>query len=721
MLRATLTGLLAATCLAQDPYKIVALPDTQYYSQSYPEIFLAQTQWLASNWVQEDIRFVSHLGDIVNEAATLWQWDNAATAMDQLDAAGIPYGTCVGNHDVLYPGSYFDPTGENYRAYFGPQFYVDEPWFGGASPSGLSNYQVLDIDGQGHLFLHLVVETPPEELVWAQGVLNEHRDHLVWLSTHRYLFLWGPLGGGRYDDFNYFFEPPYLPNGVKADDLFHNFIAPNRQIFLVHCGHNDGEYRQISDNDFGLPVHEVLADYQTTFGNGGNGWLRILEFHPADDRIDVRTYSPSLNDSRTGSDSQFSLPVAFDDYVSGAPFLRFQEGVDGYDGTVDTWINEAEPTQTNGDAATLWVDNDVENSAFSDSAGQSLLRFRKIFQDPVTEADPAPTKVPRGAQITNATLVLNLEDDVDIGNPTIWVYGMTTAWGDNATWDSLDGGINVGVDTDPNLVASFASDNDPDSDYGRTVDVTSAVQGWSNGAPNRGFAFLSESPALQDDGIEIRSSEDGTTALRPSLNVEFTYVAANVPPAIDQPLTANKLVLPEGATGTLTVGATDPNPLDPLVFRLNGVDVGFATGTGVVKHKVLFDDDGLYTFTAEVEDDEAVVSAGSVTVEVLNVAPWDVEIAVGSAASGGGGGAGGAGAAMGARAGQALRLSVRAQDSPFDELSARWDLDDDGTFDDASGFDTSWVFPAPGRYPVRAEVSDDDGGRTAALAWVVVR
>ena len=609
--------LLAAAPAAAQSSRVVALPDTQNYSRSYPQIFTAQTQWVVDRFVPDGIAFVSHLGDVVNDAGTSAQWVIAADAMRRLDSADVPYGTCPGNHDFRYPGSFFDPLATSYRANFGPQLFGDEPWYRGHSPSELSSYQIIEVDGREILFLHLSVETPPDELVWAQSVLNAHRDLPTWVTTHRYLFKWGPLGAGRYDDFNYFFEPPYVPNGVRAVDFFDNFVAANRQIFLVHCGHNDGEHRQIGTNDFGLPVHEVLADYQTTFGNGGNGWLRTLDFDVANQRIEVQTYSPYLDDFRTGGDSQFTLDVDFDAYVSGGLALRFKDGVGGYQGTRDTWINEDDPGRSYGGDATVIVDNDVANSIFTDREGHGLIKFGDLFQPTPAEGQPAPTRIPTNAQVTRATLTLNLADDTDVFDPAFFVYRMTTPWSEGSTWNALGGGVDVGVDTAPGLLGSFQGDNDPSFETARSVDVTAAVAAWLAGAPVEGFAILPEDLAFNDDGIEIRSREDGSSTLRPSLDVEFTYEPTNVPPTVDQTLATSEATVFQHEEVVLTAAATDPNPLDPLVFAINGVDVGFATGSGALEHRVRFDLPGTYTFTATVRDEAAQVPAGAVTVQVL--------------------------------------------------------------------------------------------------------
>jgi hypothetical protein len=53
-------------------------------------------------------------------------------------------------------------------------------------------------------------------------------------------------------------------------------------------------------------VNQIFSNYQT-LPNGGNGWLRIMTFHPSTDTIDVKTYSPYLNKYFTDSSNQFSI------------------------------------------------------------------------------------------------------------------------------------------------------------------------------------------------------------------------------------------------------------------------------------------------------------------------------------------------------------------------------------------------------------------------------
>ena len=98
------------------------------------------------------------------------------------------------------------------------------------------------------------------------------------------------------------------------------FIKLNQQIFMVLCGHSGGnlnagqQWHQTSTNDAGLPVHEVLANYQGT----GNGWLRELRFFPDENKIEVHTYSPWLDQWSTIAEDRFDLPFVYADYAARA-------------------------------------------------------------------------------------------------------------------------------------------------------------------------------------------------------------------------------------------------------------------------------------------------------------------------------------------------------------------------------------------------------------------
>ena len=319
--------LVLAVASARAKFTVVALPDTQRYSenlkpgedpnlevtQEYADglasIFFAQTQWIADNVESRNIRFVCHLGDIVEHGPNLEEWEIAHAAMQILDDADVPYGTCLGNHDNHYGyGNAWDmdPNAPEYISYFTPERFAGDVWYHGVSPTMRSNYQMITAEGRKLLFLNISIDTPQRELDWAQRVLDENPDRLVVLCTHRYLYdfriLQGRYGDGviGHEGFeeSVLADEQYDPETVWPTELFESFIRTNRNIFLVLCGHCHGQYHQISENDWGLPVLEVLTDYQSGL-NGGDGWLRIMEFDFDAGTIDFSTYSPTLDRQRT--------------------------------------------------------------------------------------------------------------------------------------------------------------------------------------------------------------------------------------------------------------------------------------------------------------------------------------------------------------------------------------------------------------------------------------
>ena len=124
-------------------------------------------------------------------------------------------------------------------------------------------------------------------LAWANHTISDYPNRRVIVVTHDYL-------------------ATSCSRDKVGDRIWQSFVSPHAdQIFLVLCGHNYGETDRI-DTVKGHVVYQILSDYQGR-ENGGDGWLRILEFHPAENQIDVKTYSPHLNHYEVDADSQFTL------------------------------------------------------------------------------------------------------------------------------------------------------------------------------------------------------------------------------------------------------------------------------------------------------------------------------------------------------------------------------------------------------------------------------
>ena len=111
---------------AEAPFTVVLLPDTQHYSRKYPELFMAQTEWIKANLDKESIVFVTHVGDVVNDhKKDTNQWLVAQKAMSVLDGA-VPWGVAIGNHDFDSSACRPDKA-TTFLQYFSPERFRRQP------------------------------------------------------------------------------------------------------------------------------------------------------------------------------------------------------------------------------------------------------------------------------------------------------------------------------------------------------------------------------------------------------------------------------------------------------------------------------------------------------------------------------------------------------------------------------------------------------------------
>lgn len=247
-----------------EPFTIAVLPDTQKYSAEGEPGFAKQVEWLLANAAAMNIVFVTHLGDVVDDSSDEEQWAHAMDALDPLlDQEWLPFSIVRGNHD--HPDDFLRhlPVTSMNR----------KPWFVDASPSGLCQAQRFKV---GEVwFLHIGFGKSPtdEELDWANRLLQRpsFRGMPVIISTHDYLWRLGRTWTGR--------------------SIWNKFVKDNAQVFMVLSGHVHDEHSSVSTNSAGLPVYQLLADYQDR-DFGGNGLMRLITIDAQQDLISVRTFSP---------------------------------------------------------------------------------------------------------------------------------------------------------------------------------------------------------------------------------------------------------------------------------------------------------------------------------------------------------------------------------------------------------------------------------------------
>ena len=273
-------------------FTIVVLPDTQFYSAKYPWIFENQTLWIIQNVESMNILFVSHVGDLVQNWDRIDEWEHANASISILDGF-VPWAVLPGNHDGFYGGL------ENYNKYFGYERFVEESWYGDAYLNNNTNsFQLFQSGRDDYLMFHLQYDPSENVLSWADDIISRYPRAKVIITTHDYLHSSSDSHRSEI--------------GEKiSQKLIHTHST---QIFLVLCGHNFwyNDEKNTHETVNGNMVYELLANYQGRV-NGGNGWLRILEFSPNIGRIFVKTYSPYLNKFETDPDSQFVLDYSISD------------------------------------------------------------------------------------------------------------------------------------------------------------------------------------------------------------------------------------------------------------------------------------------------------------------------------------------------------------------------------------------------------------------------
>jgi hypothetical protein len=572
---------------------LVALPDTQFYSDSairFPQ-FLQQTNWVKDNRSAMRIDFVSHLGDIVQNGGVLAEWQRADQAMDVLDTISptLPYAAVAGNHDFATTGSKGTLL-QNYLANFGPQRYAGQSWYGGSTSNGWNSYQIVNIGGRQ--YLHLALEWLPasvtagqdDAIAWAQSIIDANFNMPTILSTHEYII----------DDFT-------VASGRSAggEAIWSSLVRNNNQIFLCLNGHfhrgvdgDDGERFEVATNNFGRPVLQFLSDFQA-YPNGGDAYLRLYALNEPANMLHVVTMTPKDNASNTAglgisrffaaspstpypmpaglpaltsgtvqvdANSRIEVPLDFATRFAPVPppppppppafrTVNFREGVAGYAGTQDNYVATSTATTAFGGATIVKVDN-VDGAANGPVHG--LLRFENII-------GAGTGQIAAAASIDLATLT------VTTSNATanaVNIHRMVGAWDETSTWSSLVNGVQAdGVEAGTAIEATL-----PSIATGvRVIDVTPSVSSWVSGEVNQGWALL----PTGSDGWDFASSEATTVGSRPQLTVRvlnpgvqraiFQNGVAGYAGTLDAELLQATPTVNRGAAADFSIDGDDPN------------------------------------------------------------------------------------------------------------------------------------------------------------------
>lgn len=299
-------------------FRFVVLPDFQAYCdirlqitqalfkiEDQRDMMFRQVDWVKAHAAELNVQMVFQEGDLT-QTNYPEEWALSEMALARLDDV-VPYQLCVGNHDMGYekhppPGRFWVSNRRDslVSEYFPPERFTKNPLYTyGGNLDGKSENYFLLFEVETLRFLSLSLEFMPrdEAIAWANDVIAGHPDRRIIILTH------GFLDARARRDLR---GEMYPIEGNTAEDLWHKLVSRHPNVFLVLSGHDYGEARRTDLGIHGNVVHQLMANYQW-WENGGMGWLRLLEFHPGLDRIDVRTYSPVLGRFRRAPSSEFSL------------------------------------------------------------------------------------------------------------------------------------------------------------------------------------------------------------------------------------------------------------------------------------------------------------------------------------------------------------------------------------------------------------------------------
>jgi hypothetical protein len=397
-------------------------------------------------------------------------------------------------------------------------------------------------------------------------------------------------------------------DGTPAETVWQQLIRSNCNVFLVLNGHYPGEANRTDLNACGQPVHQLAADYQSRT-NGGDGWLRYLVFRPAANKIDVYTFSPTLNGGagqfETDANSQFVL-----DYdMQGTPFSiiatssgvasgsnatatwpglpagsQFEWYVTAHDGSVTTtsptWTfttaqpNRA-PSVTNPGDQTSAEGQSVSVAVTASDADGDALTYSATGLPAGLSMDAAGViggTVAFGAASINNVVVTVSDGSLSGTASFTWTVARTNRAPELAAIGNQSA-------TEGTLLTISVSATDPDGDA-LTYSATGLPAGALFDAATRTFTWT---PGFDQAGTYPVTFAATDGALIDSEAITITVANTNRAPSVSNP---GDQTSAEGQNVSVAVTATDADG-DALTYSATGLPAGLSiSGTGVISGTV---------------------------------------------------------------------------------------------------------------------------------------
>src|SRR5690606_35889298 len=240
-------------------------------------MFDAQISWIINNQKKENIVYVAGLGDMVEHGDhpvhSTVEWPAVAIkGYHRLDAAKIPYGVAVGNHDQWqgdWGTSILKVTTENFNKYFGRDRFAQRAYYGGnfdgpESNRNNSHYDLFSAGGQDFMVIYLEFDAQNEMSTplndWAYELCTKYPSRKVIIVTHYAIQVGDP------EDWT---KP--APWGTQGFRIW-NRLKDRPNVFMMLGGHVYGPgpeyigegYREDTHN--GNTIRSYLSNYQMRGG-----------------------------------------------------------------------------------------------------------------------------------------------------------------------------------------------------------------------------------------------------------------------------------------------------------------------------------------------------------------------------------------------------------------------------------------------------------------------
>ncbi len=293
-----------------DGFSVIQITDTQYLSDSAPDLFNGLTSWIVNNNQALNLTMVIHTGDIVQVANSTNDWNNANTAMMRLYNNGIPYCWDAGNHDTFYntaPGAGSPNSGwlgANYPA-FKVTVMRQQPYWVGDINDGKDTAVKFSYGSYHFMIINIEYDANQTVLDWMQTLLKCNPNVNVIVATHNFLNGYGTYG--------FTTVPEAVTWATNFEKLLNNY--PN--VFMTLNGHdvNDGgtAYNKRVGNR-----EEIFFNRQEVDNQQGAATSRIYAFNmsnPANPVVTAYTYQTyGTPQYLTDPKDQFSFSTNFTAY-----------------------------------------------------------------------------------------------------------------------------------------------------------------------------------------------------------------------------------------------------------------------------------------------------------------------------------------------------------------------------------------------------------------------